>query len=647
MKGFLHRFRTSLSTRLSLGVVLFAALIFITAFGYMFIVSRKAVEREAVERATQILNNTVLRVNDILDDAQIAADNVDWLVYRHLDNPDMMYELARNVLLNNPEVRGCSISFEPGYFPEKGRYFSAYAYRDGRSVLTTQEGSDLYQYFYMDWYQLPKLLNQPCWTEPYMDADYEEKTGEMFTSYCKPLTGDDGSFIGSLSVDLSLSWLSETINSVMPYPNSYNIMIGRGGSYLVYPDTTKLLNTTIFTETLAVPDSEISALGHDMLRGDEGIRKMFRNGEEWYVFYQPIKATGWSVGIVCPRSEIFSSLDRLRHIVMTIIVIGLLLMLLVCSRVVSSELKPLGELVRQTDEISAGCFDAPLPQTERVDEIGQLTRSFSHMQTSLVNYIDELTRTTANKERIEGELRIAREIQMSMVPRVFPPFPERKEIDLYALMTPAKEVGGDLYDYFLLRNTLYFCIGDVSGKGIPGSLVMAVVRNLSRVVARQDLVPAQIARQINDAVSAENEQMMFVTMIIGKIHLDTGRMEFCNCGHNPPVVFKEGEARFMDIKANVPLGIAPGFEFEGEEIADVREQPILFYTDGLNEAENAAHEQFGDDRILEVLRSAPFVSAQDSIKRINAALEAFVDGAEASDDLTMLCLEIKRNNTES
>ena len=641
MRRFFHRLRTSLSTRLSLGVVLFAALIFIAAFGYMFIASRKAVDREAIERATQILNNTVLRVNDILDDAQIAADNMDWLVYQNLDDPDKMFELARNLLLNNPEVRGCSISFEPNFFPEKGHYFSAYAYHEDGSVLTMQEGSELYQYFYMDWYQLPKLLNQPCWTEPYMDADYEENSGEMFTSYCKPLTGDDGSFIGSLSVDLSLSWLSETINSVKPYPNSYNIMIGRGGSFLVHPDTTKLLNTTIFTETLAVPDPEIESLGHDMLRGEQGFRKMVRNGEEWYVFYQPIKATGWSVGIVCPRSEIFSGFDRLRHIIMGIILGGLLLMLLVCSRVVSSELKPLGELVKQTDVVAAGHFDQPLPPTTRVDEIGQLTRSFSHMQGSLINYIDELTLTTANKERIENELRIAREIQMAMVPRVFPPFPERKDIDLYASMIPAKEVGGDLYDYYLLGDKLYFCIGDVSGKGIPGSLVMAVVKNLSRVVSRQNLTPAVIARQINDTVSADNEQMMFVTMIIGKIHLDTGLMEFCNCGHNPPVTFSDGEARFLDIKANVPLGIAPGFEFEGEEIADVRNLPLLFYTDGLNEAENAAHEQFGDDRILEVLRSRDIKSAKDAIDRINVALASFVGEAEASDDLTMLCLEIK------
>ena len=640
MRKLFQRISASLPTRLSIGVVLFAALIFLTALGYMFVASRKAVEREAIERATQILNNTVQHVNNILDDAQIAADNMDWLIYENLEDPDKMFELSRNVLLNNPEVRSCSISFEPDYYPDKGRYYSIYSYKQDGSIRTIQEGSELYEYFYMDWFQLPKLLNQPCWTEPYMDVDAQDYSGDMLTSYCKPLTGNDGEFIGSLSVDLSLAWLSETINSVHPYPHSYNIVIGRGGSFIVHPDTTKLLNTTIFTETLANPDPEIVSLGRDMLRGEQGIRKMERDKKTMYVFYQPVKATGWSVGIVCPRDEIFNSFDRLRHIIMGIVLGGLLLMLLVCTRVVSSELKPLRELVKQTEEVAAGRFDEPLPPTDRVDEIGQLTRSFSHMQKSLSGYIDELTRTTANKERIEGELRIARNIQMAMVPSVFPPFPERKEIDLFAAMTPAKEVGGDFYDYFILKDKLYFCIADVSGKGIPGSLLMAVSKNLFRVVAQPGLLPAQIARQINETVSPENEQMMFVTMFIGRADLKTGRLDYCNCGHNPPVLMKEGKSCFLDVTPNTPLGVCAEWEFEGEFIEDIRHQPILFYTDGLNEAENLAHEQFGNDRMLAVLDAAPFTSAQESVERLTGAVARFVDGAEASDDLTLLCLKI-------
>ena len=320
----------------------------------------------------------------------------------------------------------------------------------------------------------------------------------------------------------------------------------------------------------------------------------------------------------------------------------MILMFLGFTRLISNELAPLRRLVTQADTIASGRFNELLPEPENDDEIGQLTRSFGHMQTSLVNYIDELTETTANNERIEGELRIARDIQMSMVPRIFPPFPERKEIDLFASMTPAKEVGGDLYDYYLINDKLYFCVGDVSGKGVPGSLLMAVSRNLFRVVLKQILPPAEIARQINEIISNDNDQMMFMTMFLGVVDLKTGRMEYCNCGHNPPVVFSEGKAEFLTVKSNVPLGIDPTFEFEGEAMEDIREQPFLFYTDGLNEAENHVHEQYGDDRILGVLRSAPYSTAQDAIQRILVDLAVFVNGAEASDDLTLLCLKIAK-----
>ena len=261
------------------------------------------------------------------------------------------------------------------------------------------------------------------------------------------------------------------------------------------------------------------------------------------------------------------------------------------------------------------------------------------MQASLVKYIDELTVTTANKERIEGELRIAREIQMGMVPRMFPAFPERDDIDLFAEMTPAKEVGGDLYDFFIQHNKMYFCIGDVSGKGVPASLFMAVTRNLFRVVAQQELPPAEVARQINDTLSENNEQGMFVTMFIGTLDLKTGRLDFCNCGHNPPVY--KGE--FLPMEANAPLGLFGGLEFTGETVEDIEDSMMLFYTDGLNEAENLQHEQFGDDRLLDYMQHRS-TTAKGTILGIQEAVANFVGEAEPSDDLTMLCLKLKMIN---
>lgn len=638
MDGLITYIRQSLSRRLSLWIVLLATLIFIIAVGYMFTESRRAVRREAIDHATELLNSTALRVNSILDRVQTASDNMDWLVSRHLDGPDSMFVYSKQILENNPELNGCSISFEPYYFKEKGQYFSAFSLNENDTIMTTQEGSSQYQYFYFDWYQQAKLRQAPCWTEPFNDDNPGNSlvASETITSYCKPLYDRKGTFVGVMSVDLALSWLSKTISAVKPYPNSYSIMLGRGGTFFVHPDSTKLSVQTIFTETLEKPNPKLTALGKAMLAGEEGMMELVIDSKDSYVFYKPLGNTGWSTAIICPESDIFGGYVRLQHIVMCILIIGLLLMLWTLSKILNRELQPLGVLAKQAETIASGNFNESLPTTERIDEIGKLSQSFSEMQASLVKYIDELTVTTANKERIEGELRIAREIQMGMVPRIFPAFPERDDIDLYASMTPAKEVGGDLYDFFIQHNKMYFCVGDVSGKGVPASLFMAVTRNLFRVVAQQELPPSEVARQINDTLSEDNEQGMFVTMFIGILDLRTGRLEFCNCGHNPPVY--KGE--FLPMEANAPLGLFAGIEFMGETIDDIENNMMLFYTDGLNEAENIAHEQFGDDRLLNFMQHEA-TTAKNTILGIQKAVANFVGDAEPSDDLTMLCLKLK------
>ena len=268
---------------------------------------------------------------------------------------------------------------------------------------------------------------------------------------------------------------------------------------------------------------------------------------------------------------------------------------------------------------------------------------------------NQLADTTTAKERIDSELSIAREIQMSMVPRTFPAFPDRRDIDLYATIVPAKQVGGDLYDFFLQDDRLCFCVGDVSGKGIPASLTMAVAVNLFRTVAKEGFPPEVIAAKLNETMSANNENAVFVTMFIGIIDLKTGNLDYCNCGHNPPVYGErrmhttQTVFRLLDIESNVPIGLWPDYTFVGGHLSDIRSSLLFVYTDGVNEAENRMQEQFGEKRMLRVLREStqpfgertPKTRSHFLIDEMKYALDAFVDGAEQSDDLTMLCVSIK------
>ena len=641
MSGIIAYIRRKLSVRVSLWVVFFAAIIFNVALGFLFYQAREAVRQEAVNRATQILDKTSLRVEGILNRVEVASDMTKWLVLRHPDQADSMFVYSRGLLLNNPDFYNCSIAFEPYYFKDKGRYFSAYTKHIGDSIRTTQGGSDNYQYFYSDWYLMPKLLEKPCWTEPYMDLDAATNTSEMVTSYCQALTDKQGQLIGVVNVSLSLNWLSQTISAVKPYPNSYSIMIGRGGTYFVHPDTTKITCQTIFTQTLEQPDTAMSALGHAMTNGEEGVKQMKINGEDSYVFYKPLGQTGCSMAIVCPESDIFSGFDRLRRTIMGIVTVGLLLMLYFFVRIITRELKPLRRLAHEAEAIASGQFDAVLPDFQRIDEIGQLSHSFGNMQQSLVKYIEELKNTTAQKVSIESDLRIASDIQMGMLPEKFPSSTDRDDVQLYASLTPAKEVGGDLFDFYFRDEKLFFCIGDVSGKGVPASLFMAVTRSTFRTVSAHESMPDRIVNTMNKTIADMNKTHMFVTLFVGVLDLPTGRLRYCNAGHDAPLLVGAGVGE-LPCDSNIPVGFMPTWKYSLQETQVFTGTTIFLFTDGLTEAMDAQYEQFRMERVNDVANSALAQQQQEPrqlISQMTEAVHQFVGDAEQSDDLTMMAIQ--------
>ena len=630
--------------------MLFAGLIFIAAMGVFFNESRMAVQRIAIRNATLILDNTIQQVDKILTKVKVATDNTDWLITRHLDAPDSMFVYSRRILENNPDLNGCSISFEPFYFREKGQYFSAYSLNTGDGIETTQEGNDHYQYFSMDWYQLPKLLDRPCWTEPFVDFNPENITSpEMIISYCKPIKDHQNNFIGAISVDLSIEWLSQTISAVKPYPNSYTIMIGKGGTFFVHPDTTKLFYQTIFTQTLLEPDTAITNLGHAMQAGEEGYRKLDLYGEECYVLYKPLVDTGWSVGLVCPTSDIFSGYYHLANTIAGIVIVGLMLMLMIFSGVISKQLEPLEELAYQAEAIASGRLDEELSDLNRNDEIGQLSLSFHHMQQSLVQQIEELKIANEQKGRIEGELKIARDIQMAMLPKTYPPFPERDDIDVFGQLTPAKEVGGDLFDFYIRDEKLFFCIGDVSGKGIPASLYMVVTKALFRTISIHESSPERIVYTLNEVMSRDNDSNMFVTFFMGVLDLPTGRLHYCNAGHDAPLLVGHTGAGLLPVDSNLPIGVMGGWKFTKQETLVDPETTVFMYTDGLNEAENISHQQFEMTRVMETARR---LQQDDNFKpmvivdEMMGAVRAFVGEADQSDDLTMLAIQYTKHQED-
>ncbi|MBO4215945.1 MAG: HAMP domain-containing protein [Bacteroidaceae bacterium] len=404
MKNPITQIRHSLSMRLGLWIMFFTAIIFVISIGFLYSKSREYVRQDAMRRASQELNNTVLRVMTYLNEVEIATINADWLVRSHLE-PDSIMAYSHRVVAQNPRFNGCSIAFEPNYFPERGKFFSAYSYRENGKVLTEQEGSEEYRYFDMEWYLKPKLSNKDCWVDPFFDYDVENPTAnDMITSYGRPIYDDNGQIIGVISTDLSIKWLSETIMEKMPSERSFCIMIGSQGSYFIHPDTTKLVSQTIFSDRDPDLDADVISLGDDMVKGREGVRQINYDGENSYVFYRQLKQTGWSLAIVYPESEIFSAYNRLFYIVLAIVIIGLLLLFFLCHRIVNNSIAPVNQLASQARHIAAGNFDDRIPHSKRIDPVGRLQNSFGAMQESISGYIHDIERINTEIEERNNAL---------------------------------------------------------------------------------------------------------------------------------------------------------------------------------------------------------------------------------------------------
>ena len=639
MKKLIQMILKSFSLRMSLYILASASTVFLLAFWIYFREARQSVSEEAIERAQVRLDNTILEIDQVLGSVKTAVKNMSWLVAKNLDTPDYMYAITWQMLKNNPYVVGSAIAFEPDYYPEKGLWFSPYSYRSKGIVKSKQLGAADYDYHFMDWYQIPKLLGTPYWSEPYYD---EGGGGVLMTTYSYPLYDAEGNIYAIFTADISLEWFTKRVEEIKPYPHSYNRMIGRGGTYLVHENESSILSETIFLNAIHQDDKEMLDVAHRMVNGERGFKSLEMDGEKIYFFYAPIKATGWSVSVGCLYSDVFAGINGLLNRVLVVMFIGLMLLTGFCYCIIRHLTKPLERFAGSADEIAKGNFNTSLPDIQSKDEMKTLRNSFESMQQSLVTYIDELKQTTASKERIESELRIAREIQMGMVPKIFPPYPERDDVDLYAKLIPAKEVGGDLYDFFIENEKFYFIVGDVSGKGVPASLVMSVTCRLFRTVAAHFHTPAEIVAALNDTLAEKNESNMFCTAFIGVLDLKTGLMQYCNAGHNAPVImYATGKMEYMEVQPNLPLGLFEGFPYEGQECTLAKGDSLFLYTDGVTEAESITKELYSEEHLLDFLAAYHQMEPAKVVDEVHHDIERHATGAEQSDDITMMCVNYK------
>ena len=659
----------SLHARLTVWVMLTVLIVFAIITAIITDVVRQAFLDSSEEYAKSRIEIANQHINSMLVGVEVAVENVIPEVEANLDNPDNYYNVVRNILKRNPDIIGSAVAFEPNYYPQKGNHFSPYAYRTVKgSIETKQLGSAEYEYHYMDWYQIPKLLNKSCWSEPYYDTGGGE---QMMTTYSHPLYDKDGRLIAIITADVSLNWLTKLvaksdidlnaklkdepvdsselkINNEFLYTHAYSFIIGRGATYITHPMSERILSDTYFIYSMEVGDSIDAQIGYDMIDGLSGMREISRDGVKYLICYAPIERTGWSMATVIPAKIIYGNSRWLSFLVLAIILAGLIVLFFICNSVVKRITRPLVRFADSADEVAKGNLDATLPDIKTKDEMARLSQSFSLMQASLKQQMEELRQSTASKAAIESELKVASDIQMSMLPKIFPAYPDRDDIDIFGQLTPAKAVGGDLFDFFIRDEKLFFCIGDVSGKGVPAALVMAVTRAQFRTVTAHESMPERIVLRLNETMSEGNESMMFVTLFVGVLDLPTGRLRYCNAGHDAPLLIGPAIG-MLPCDSNLPVGVMGDWKFTLQEAQIDRNTTIFLYTDGLTEAENSNHDQFTEERILKVAEESlanhthkPFMLVDNMTK----AVREFVNGAEQSDDLTLLAIQYTKQQLD-
>lgn len=440
------------------------------------------------------------------------------------------------------------------------------------------------------------------------------------------------------------------IQRIKPYKHSFCILLDANGHYLLHPDSSLTVydkdsatiakRPTIFQRARLTNDTALDSLGRKMLNGEKGMMEILKGKDYSMAVYRPLQPTDWSVALVCSRLDVFASLINIVWFAGIAVALGVLMMFVLCVIAIRRITKPLDQLTQSTSEISRGNLHVEMPELKREDEMWQLRESFVHMQQSLREHIDQLTQTTAANERIKSELSIANNIQQSMMPKTHQPLPDRSDIDIYASLVPAKEVGGDLFDYYLYHNKLCFIVGDVSGKGIPAALYMAMTMRVFRIACRHHINSAhEIAEAMGRTLAENNESNMFITAFIGVLDLETNKLGYCNAGHNQPLmVYPDGHCSLLQSESNIPLGILEHFDYEGDSMDFLVGTKMLVYTDGLTEAENPQKKQFGEEQLIHTVEDLTFLSSREIVTTLDSKVRHFANGAEQSDDLTILCI---------
>jgi len=499
------------------------------------------------------------------------------------------------------------------------------------------------------------------WTNPYNDASSE---GKLLVTCSHPFKGADGAFKGVVGIDLFIEDLNTVVN-VDSGKYGHAVVVNTKAMIIASSDMKRRADGVFEAKSAYVNgNTEYNRVIDKMIGGESGSARVSVSGRDMYMAYTGIPVTGWSVALMRPVSDVMGpvtensraieemtkrSIGAVNAAIVSVLIafaVGFALIAATAvylARMLSAKIsRPIVTLENGLAKIASGELDTQIT-LKTGDEIEQLGDSVNAMAKELKEYISNLQRVTADKERISAELGVAAKIQESMLPRTFPPFPNRKEFDIYASMLPAREVGGDFYDFFFVdTDTLAVIVADVSGKGVPAALFMVVAKTLIKNNAqcgwRCAGSPKAVFEKVNEILCEGNETGMFVTAFLGYLDVGTGVFRYVNAGHTPPILITGGKCDTVKVKPGFVLAGLEGTRYTEGELTLRKGDELFLYTDGITEAVNGQNALFGQKRLVEAVNKYADLPLKEFTDKIKQEIDKFADGAEQADDITMLAL---------
>ena len=636
------RFRDSLRGRLLLWTVLLTGAILSAVVLVNYLRFRDRLEEEAGRRASYLANSAAKEIDSRLFSVEVAIEGF----ARLFETASIQTSFASwrtlqtKTLADHPEIKGLGLVLLPQRTPHDWPQSSPYAYRSENGIVTTDADSTDDYYIAEDWFALPRHLQRAMWSEPYHDPD----AGFMVT-YSIPLwitVNNERVFAGVAVADISIDWLDQLLSKLPLGDRGYGMLINHSGTFISHPKREFVLNESIFSIAEETNNEAMRRVGRRLISGQAGLEH-WQSGlekDETWLAWKPLTSTDWTIVTVVSKAELYADLIRLSKSAMSLGAAGLFLLLLVIWLIARSITRPVQALSEAIGTLAGGDLDAKLPESVGKDEVAQLTRAFRGMRDSLKHYIADLATTTAARERMQAELNVARNIQMDLLPKTFAAFRKRIDLDIFALMEPALEVGGDFYDFFFIDDDrLVVAIADVSGKGVPAALFMAVTRSFLRSEFKADADPGRVLHRINEALLESNPSLMFVTLFCGVLRLSDGQFDYANAGHNPPLVKRaNGSIESIAARSGPALGPLRGIAYTTHHLVLAANDSLLLYTDGVTEAMDIHNQLYGDQRLERFYETHPPADCQNTLSDLLADIRQHAGGAEQSDDITLLML---------